>query len=114
MNKTRKQLQREIEDLKLLISKQKIWPEKCPITRRNFFMEIDGLPTYGGPYDSYTIPEMGGEPTDQWHERELYVRRYDHDRGHWVDNESIPLRIIYEDYLFDFMEAYETISEDKS
>lgn len=105
LNKTRKQLQQEIDQLRLaLFNRQNQWPEKCPITRRDFFMEIDGVPTYGGPYDSYTIPEMEGEPTDHWHDRELYVRRFDHDRGYWVDNESIPLRIIYEDYLFDLQE----------
>ena len=46
------------------------WPDKCPITRRDFFMEIDGVPTYGGPYDSYTIPEMEGTPDQPLHERE--------------------------------------------
>ena len=44
------------------------WPDKCPITRRDFFMEIDGVPTYGGPYDSYTIPEMEGTPDQPWPE----------------------------------------------
>lgn len=77
------------------------WPEQCPITRRDFFMEIDGVPTYGGPYDSYTIPEMTGEPDQPWHERELFVRRYDHDWGGWVDDEFIPLRIIHEDVLME-------------
>jgi len=111
--KTRKQLQEEIDQLKQALHKPANWPAKCPITRRDFFMEIDGVPTYGGPYDSYTIPEMEGEPTDQHHDRELYVRRYDHDRGGWVDDESIPLRVIHEDLLFDFMQAYEDAQKEK-
>ncbi|MEE1886376.1 hypothetical protein [Pseudomonas carassii] len=37
------------------------YPDECPITGRQFFMWIehpdDGMvPTYGGPFDSYTIP----------------------------------------------------------
>lgn len=81
------------------------WPDKCPITRRDFFMEIDGVPTYGGPYDSYTIPEMSGEANQPFHERELFVRRYDHDRGGWVEDEFIPLRVIHEDVLMELEDA---------
>ncbi|MGN5100239.1 hypothetical protein [Aeromonas veronii] len=83
------------------------WPDKCPITRRDFFMEIDGVPTYGGPYDSYTIPEMLGTPEQPWHERELFVRRFDHDEGRWVDDEIISQRVIHDgvlDALFDLKE----------
>ncbi len=85
-------------------------PEKCPITRRDFFMVIEhpelGLvPTYGGPFDSYTIPEMGGEPTQPWHERPLHCERYDHDGGYWIEGgEDIPMRIINEDVLDDIQE----------
>jgi predicted Zn-ribbon and HTH transcriptional regulator len=55
----------------------------CPITGRPFFMEIEhperGLvPTYGGPFDSYTIPEVDDD-------REFVCERYDHDEGAWVD-----------------------------
>ena len=77
------------------------WPAKCPITRRDFFMEIDGVPTYGGPYDSYTIPEMTGDPNEPFHKRELVVRRYDHDGGGWLEDEleTIPLRIIHDNVL---------------
>ena len=77
------------------------WPAKCPITRRDFFMEIDGVPTYGGPYDSYTIPEMTGDPNEPFHKRELVVRRYDHDEGGWLEDEleTIPLRVVHEDVL---------------
>ncbi|AMP04301.1 hypothetical protein [Collimonas pratensis] len=86
------------------------FPAKCPITRRDFFMvighpELGMVPTYGGPYDSYTIPEMEGEPTDQFHERALFVRRYDHDRGYWVDNEDLPMRVISENSLQELQEG---------
>lgn len=92
----------EVEQLKVAANN---WPAQCPITRRDFFMEIDGVPTYGGPYDSYTIPEMTGEATQPFHERELFVRRYDHDLGGWVDDEFIPLRVIHEDVLMELEEA---------
>lgn len=80
------------------------YPEKCPITRRDFFMviehpELGMVPTYGGPYDSYTIPHMEGKPDQQMHERELQCHRFDHDLGYWVDDESIPLRVIHDDFL---------------
>lgn len=51
-----------------LSAAKRSWPDKCPITRRDFFMEIDGVPTYGGPFDSYTIPEMLGTPEQPWRE----------------------------------------------
>ncbi|HEY6872778.1 MAG TPA: hypothetical protein VI298_08645 [Geobacteraceae bacterium] len=88
-----------------LVIPDSLYPAKCPITRRDFFMLIEhpefGLvPTYGGPFDSYTIPEMDGEPDQPFHERGLFVYRFDHDLGDWVDGtESIPLRIIHEDNI---------------
>lgn len=88
-------------------------PEKCPITGRPFFMTLDhpelgSVPTYGGPYDSYTIPAPEGEPTDPWHERDLRSERYDHDAGWWVEGgEPIPLRIVHEDVLFKLQEDAE-------
>jgi hypothetical protein len=80
------------------------FPDKCPITRRDFFMviehpELGMVPTYGGPYDSFTIPHMMGEPDVPFHERELECHRYDHDVGGWVDDGSIPMRVIYEPTL---------------
>ena len=83
------------------------WPDKCPITRRDFFMEIDGVPTYGGPYDSYTIPEMLGTPEQPWHERELFVRRFDHDEGRWVDDEIITQRVIHDGVLDELLDLKE-------
>lgn len=62
-------------------------PEKCPITGLPFFMMVEhpilGLvPTYGGPFDSYTIPQIdeGGE---------YYRERFDQDEGIWKDNEWV-------------------------
>ncbi|WP_421180400.1 hypothetical protein [Aeromonas enteropelogenes] len=93
------------------VPQQTNWPDQCPITRRDFFMEIDGVPTYGGPYDSYTIPEMLGTPDQPLHERELFVHRYDHDLGGWRDDECIPMRIIREDVLWELEEKAEKALE---
>lgn len=93
-------------------------PLKCPITGRPFFMAIEHpelgmVPTYGGPYDSYTIPHLGGKPDQPWHERELRVYRYDHDLGGWRTDEVevIPLRIVHEDVLHGLEEAAPQASE---
>lgn len=95
-------------------------PAKCPITGRPFFMmlehpELGWVPTYGGPYDSYTIPHPDGNADQPWHERELLVHRYDHDLGGWRMDavEVIPLRIIHEDVLAKMSEAHDTSSEAK-
>lgn len=92
------------------------YPAQCPITRRDFFMVIEHpdlgiVPTYGGPYDSYTIPEMTGQADQPWHKRELFVRRYDHDVGGWVEDEFIPMRVISEEALFDLEEKAEAAGE---
>jgi hypothetical protein len=84
----------------------------CPITGRPYFMHIEHpdlgmVPTYGGPYDSYTAPEPVGEATQPWHKRELCVHRYDHDEGGWVDDEIIPLKIIHDDVLMALEEKSE-------
>ncbi len=93
------------------------YPEKCPITRRDFFMLIEhptlGLvPTYGGPYNSYTIPHMEGTAEQLWHERELVCHRFDHDEGYWMDDvmgvETIPLRVISEGALNELLELKDT------
>lgn len=91
------------------ISELAQYPEKCPITRRDFFMVLDHpelgrVPTYGGPFDSYTIPEMDGDPHQPMHERELFYHHYDHDRGDWVEDEFIPLRVIHDDVLNEYFD----------
>ena len=61
-------------------------PDVCPITGLPFFMWIEhhetgqNVPTYGGPYDSYTIPVRDKDGS--------YCReRYDHDLGGWWTDE---------------------------
>lgn len=72
------------------------WPEFCPFTARGFFMALDHpelgrVPTYGGPFDSYTVPV----PDD---DGELRCERYDHDAGDWVEGgEPTALRVV-DDY----------------
>lgn len=101
------------------VAQQNLAPPECPITRRPFFMtmehpELGWVPTYGGPYDSYTIPYMDGEANQRWHERELLVHRYDHDLGGWRMDavEVIPLRIIHEDVLNELQDAAPQASAD--
>ncbi|MFY0993518.1 MULTISPECIES: hypothetical protein [Pseudomonas] len=67
-------------------------PDECPITGRKFFMWIehpDGgmVPTYGGPFDSYTIPTRDGDEG-------FFCERYDHDYGGWRDDEIVGLKLI--------------------
>ncbi|MFT0866010.1 hypothetical protein [Pseudomonas sp. CAM1A] len=67
-------------------------PDECPITGRKFFMWIehpDGgmVPTYGGPFDSYTIPTRDGDEG-------FFCERYDHDYGGWRDDEMVGLKLI--------------------
>jgi len=44
------------------------------------------VPTYGGPYDSYTIPTVDSDG-------EFCCERYDHDEGAWVDSECLSVRL---------------------
>src|SRR5580698_6926788 len=58
-----------------------IGPEKCPITGLPFFMNIEHpelgmIATYGGPFDSYTIPTA-----DDDDEGCFRSERYDHEMG---------------------------------
>ena len=90
---------------------RKPWcPPSCPITGQKFFMWIDGpdgeglVPTYGGPYDSYTLPEL--ERTENYapglNVGEWTRMRFDHDEGSWVDGaEGLGLILIEENDLLD-------------
>ena len=56
-------------------------PDTDPITGSKFFMWIAHpdkgmVPTYGGPYDSYTLAERDKDGS-------YWVERYDHDMGCW-------------------------------
>lgn len=67
---------------------------RCPITGRKFFENIEhpklGLvATYGGPFDSYTIPKLC-KPDD-----DLRSERYDHDAGGWVEG-GVPVGYAYD------------------
>ncbi|RAU43945.1 hypothetical protein DBY68_019275 [Pseudocitrobacter sp. RIT415] len=84
------------EHLKQLVSStclSKQWkPEFCPITGRRFFMwiehpELGNVPTYGGPFDSYTIPTKDSNG-------EFNCERYDHDSGDWADSEYVGVQIV--------------------
>lgn len=61
-------------------------PDACPFTGRPFFMWITHhetgvkVPTYGGPFDSYTLPVKGSDGSFE-------CERYDHDRGDWLTDE---------------------------
>lgn len=67
------------------------YPKECPITGRPFFAEIekDGelVPTYGGPFDSYTIPIADEEIQEGEEEIGYTTTRYCHDDGGWKDDE---------------------------
>lgn len=86
-------LQEHLKQLASSASLSKQWrPEICPITGRRFFMwiehpELGNVPTYGGPFDSYTIPTKDSNG-------EFYCERYDHDVGDWVDGEYVGVLIV--------------------
>lgn len=91
------ELQKRNTDLELRLKKYDLlYPAKCPITGLPFFMLIEDeegntLPTYGGPYDSYTIPERDEDGS-------YSHRRYDHDLGGWIEGwEVIPIIVKNED-----------------
>ncbi len=86
-------------------------PEVCPITLRPFFLWImhpdrGYVPTYGGPYDSYTIPEAEKPENHKEvprHEVEYSCLQFDHDEGCWQDDEqgSVPFCVVAEDFLIE-------------
>lgn len=62
------------------------WPERCPVTGRKYWGHVThpergSVPTYGGPFDTYMIPErvhaIGDD--DEWS-----VERYDQDAAQWI------------------------------
>lgn len=70
-------------------------PDVCPLTGLRFFMWIEHhktgqmVPTYGGPYDSYTIPVRDDDGS-------FCRERYDHDFGGWRTDviEDIGIQIV--------------------
>lgn len=84
-------------------------PDVCPITGRKFFMWIDHpmlgyVPTYGGPFDSYTIPTRDSDG-------EFSCERYDHDLGNWREGECVGLYLIDDDEQFRVYELEQRIAE---
>ncbi|GKW24354.1 hypothetical protein PEC311524_19480 [Pectobacterium carotovorum subsp. carotovorum] len=64
-------------------------PNVDPISGREFFLWLEHptlgcVPTYGGPYDSFTL-------TERDENGEFFRHRYDHDEGAWVDDEAVYL-----------------------
>lgn len=78
-------------------------PPICPITMEPFFMWIEHpekgwVPTYGGPFDSYMIPETEGVERLGF-DNEYSRERFDHDEGCWSENEGLYQRVTTEDVL---------------
>lgn len=114
------QLNTTNKQLYITQEKQMAWcPDVCPITFRPFFMWIGHptkgvVPTYGGPFDSYTIPEpelpdLSGGKTIEFHDVEFTRLRYDHDEGGWrMDEVEDPcMRVIHDDNLWELQEKAE-------
>lgn len=86
-----KRLTREITVRDTQLAERVIAPDRCPITGRPFFMAIDGVATYGGPHDSFTIPERD--------EDGFVVRHYDHDEGGWSEDENVPVQVVTDERI---------------
>lgn len=83
-------------------------PDRCPITLAPFFMwlhhpDFGWVPTYGGPYDSYTIPEPELEEGIMRKDVEYIRYRYDHDLGGWLldECELVEERVVSEELLIE-------------
>ncbi|ECC6922296.1 ead/Ea22-like family protein [Salmonella enterica] len=84
-------------------------PEVCPVTGRQFFMWIEHpalgyVPTYGGPFDSYTIPTRDSDG-------EFSCERYDHDFGGWREGECTGLYLTDDDELCRVCELEQRLAE---
>ncbi|EEI1035344.1 ead/Ea22-like family protein [Salmonella enterica] len=113
MRQAREQLEeaeKQIVELSRAASVNSQWkPDVCPVTGRKFFMWIEHetlgyVPTYGGPFDSYTIPTRDSSG-------EFYRERYDHDLGGWVEGEFIGIYLIDDDEQCRVCELEERIAE---
>lgn len=78
----------------------------CPFTGAKFFMVIEHegkpLATFGGPYDSYTLPERAAEGS-------YHRLRYCHDRGHWIEWESLGADIVTEEKWCELLEQLSNV-----
>ena len=89
-------------------------PDVCPITLLKFFMWIEHpikgwVPTYGGPFDSYTLAEPCNLPKKgsiEFHDIEYQRERFDHDQGCWLidEVECVTNRVIAENKLWELLD----------
>lgn len=85
-------LNAKIQDLSGQLSKpgNARWcPSVDPISGSKLFLWLEHptlgcVPTYGGPYDSFTL-------TERDENGDFFRHRYDHDEGAWVDDEAVYL-----------------------
>ena len=74
------------------------FPDRCPVTGMDAMLamkhpEKGWVMTYGGPYDSYTIPEIDEDtPPEKLPDGgtvvTYYQEHYDHDMGGWAEPEG--------------------------
>ena len=82
------------------------YPSVCPFTGLKFFMELqlpddEGgaiVPTYGGPFDSYTIPERDSDG-------HYFQYRYDHDEGGWLEQQGLSLVVVSDIVPYELVEV---------
>ena len=91
-------------------------PSRCPFTNRPFFMVIEhpergSVATYGGPYDSYTLPEPDDMDRPDC-DHVLRCERFDHDAGHWVEGgDPLGLEVVTNRELSDLYEFKYRVEE---
>lgn len=101
---------KQLVELSIAANVNNQWkPDVCPVTGRQFFMWIEHpalgyVPTYGGPFDSYTIPTRGSDG-------EFSRERYDHDFGGWREGECTGLYLTDDDELCRVHELEQHIAE---
>lgn len=84
-------------------------PDVCPITLMPFFMWIEHpdlgwQPTYGGPYDSYTLAvptNLSEKGKMEFYDIEFTYEHYCHDEGVWVGQEVSHMKIVSEEKLLE-------------
>lgn len=102
--------EKRIADLSKAASVNSQWkPDVCPITGRPFFMWIEHptlgyVPTYGGPFDSFTIPTKDSDG-------EFSCERYDHDFGGWKGSECLGLYLVDDDEKCQLDEVEQRVAE---
>lgn len=88
-------------------------PAVCPITGEKFFMVINHpgrgpTPTYGGPHDSYTLPEPDADGS-------FTRERYSHDQGGWVEGcECLDVRVVDGSEFCDAEELQKQLDEQEA